>query len=375
MIAMSRRTPSALLVLAATMAAGPRLAQAQAAPDTPSETEIFVPPQGGTADIPLHVDTVCILSFPDKLIPKAIASSPDFKVMTWNESALAVRTENGNAAPATIAIAAPGIKVNVTLRVVPATEHALTLVRFKPLSEAQAVEAKVTAEVTKRLAPAQHQLRQTQHRLEQERIRLEAAQRRFDMLTRHRRRGLMLALQLTMGSAIVRDEGASEPDTVGSRGLAVSASLGVRHWLDLGFEIGATYLDEAGYRWGTLPIGAEMTSGSLRRNTNTAQLRTLATLRLGDLWMPMVQLAFGAGVRFRSAASMFVSTEQGPHWLPADGGDEVSLDLVTGLRAGIERRVTLHWTAGLTAATVRAFGIGAPDLRSSEFTLALYYSR
>jgi hypothetical protein len=42
-----------------------------------------------------------------------------------------------------MAIAAPGIKVNVTLRVVPATEPALTMVRFKPLSEAQSFEARV----------------------------------------------------------------------------------------------------------------------------------------------------------------------------------------------------------------------------------------
>ena len=372
------RAPAIALVAFATGAAlsSSSLARAQATLGSTSETEVFVPPQGAAAEIPLHVGTVCILSFPDKLLPRAIASSADFQVQTWNESALAVRTDNGNAAPATMAIASPGIKVNVTLRVVPATEPALTMVRFKPLSEAQSLEVKVTAEVAKRLEPAQQRLEQAQRRFEQEQGRLEAARQRFDALTRRRPRSVMVALQLATGSAVVRDAGTGEQAKVGSRSVAASASLGVRHWLDLGCELGATYLDEASYLSATLPIGAEMFSGPLRRTTNTAQLRSLATLRLGDVWMPVLQLTLGIGARFRSTAVMFVPTEQGSFWLPADDqGAEVSLDLVTGLRTGLERRITLHWTAGLTAAAARAFGIGTPDFRTSELTLSLYYSR
>lgn len=106
------------------------------------------------------------------------------------------------------------------------------------------------------------------------------------------------------------------------------------------------------------------------------ELRGLATLRLGDVWMPVLQLSLGVGARFRSRAVMFVPTEQGSFWLPPDDqGAAVSLDLVTGLRAGFERRITLHWTAGLTAATAQSFGIGTPDLRTTEVAFSLSYSR
>jgi hypothetical protein len=369
-------------------------------PGSASETEIFIPPQGGAADIRVHVGTVCILSFPDKLNREALASSADFEVTTWNESTVAVRTNNRNAVPATIAISAPGIKVNVTLRVVPATEPALTMVRFKPLSEALSFEARVSAEVVKRLEPevakrlepevakrlepevakrlepARQRLEQAQRRFEQTQGQLEVARQRFDTLTRRRPRSVMIGLQLATGSAVVREAGTSEPAKVGSRSVAASASLAVRHWLDLGGELGATYLDEARYPSATLPIGAEMLSGPLRRSTNTAQLRSLATLRLGNVWMPVLQLSLGLGARFRSRAIMFVPTEQGSFWLPPDDqGAEVSLDLVTGLRAGFERRITLHWTAGLTAATAHVFGLSRPDLRMSDVAFSLSYSR
>lgn len=368
----------ALFALAAIAAlAGPSSAWAQATPSAKGEAEIIVPPQGGAAEIPLHVGEVCILSFPSKFASKAIISSRDYKVMTWSESTLAVRADNPDAAPATVALAtAAGLRVNVTLRVVPAAEPALTMVRFRSLSEAQTEETRVTTEVTKRLKPTQQRLEQAQSRLAQERQRLEQARQRLDELTRRRSREATLAVRLAWGSAEIWDAGTEASAEVASRGFAVSASLGVRHWLDLGIDVGTTYLDEASYPSATLPIAADMLSGPLRRTTNTAQLRGLATLRVGDFWMPFAQLALGVGARFRSTAALYVPTAQGERWIPPDDqGEELSFDLVTGVRAGLERRITLHWTAGLSVAVTHAFGISRPDLRMSEISFSLSYSR
>jgi hypothetical protein len=172
------------------------------------------------------------------------------------------------------------------------------------------------------------------------------------------------------------EAGAEAPAEVDSRGVAASASLGVRHWLDLGGELGVAYLDEANYPTATLPLGVAMVTGPLRRTTNTAQLRGFATLRVGGFWMPFLQLALGVGARFRSAAALYVPTAQGALWLPPDDQrEEVSLDLVTGVRAGIERRITHRWTAGISAATAHAFGVSRPDLRTSEVTFSISYSR
>jgi hypothetical protein len=371
----------ALAVCAALTAPSP--AQAQAAPSAQLETEVLVPPQGGAADVPLHVGKVCVLSFPDKLDHRAIASSLDFELKKWSESTLAVRADRDSAAPVTIALATiAGLKVNVTLRVVPATEPAPTMVRFRALSEAQLLEARVAAEVAKHLGPAQHRLGQAQHRLEQAQRQLASAQAQLTEerqhlleLTRRREPETTLALQLTRGLAVLWEAGTEASAEVDSRGVAASASFGVRPWLDLGGELGVAYLDEARYRRATLPLGGTLFTGPLRRTTNTAQLRGFATLRVGYLWTPFLQLALGAGARFRSTAAIYVPTAQGLLWLPPDDqGEEVSLDLVTGVRAGIERRVTVRWTAGISATAAHAFGVSTPDLRTSEVTFSLSYA-
>jgi hypothetical protein len=119
-------------------------------------------------ELPLHAGTVCILSFPEKLAPHVVASSADFEIRPWGDDSIAVRTDNGQAAPATVALAtATGqIKINITLRVVPATEQALTLVRFKAASEAEAFDAQVQAGIAKGIAPVRQRLEQTQQDLE-----------------------------------------------------------------------------------------------------------------------------------------------------------------------------------------------------------------
>jgi hypothetical protein len=356
---------TALVALAACAVLAATPPRAQAAPSAQGEAEVLVPPQGGAAEVPLHVGKNCILSFSDKLESKVIASSLDFKVMVWNERALVVRANHGTAAPTTVAIATTaGLKVHVTLRVVPTTEPAPTMVRFRSLSEAQIVEARVTAEVAQRLGPVQRRLDQAQRRLAQ------------TQLMRRRSGEATLAIRLTKGSAVIWEAGTEAPAEVGSRGIAVSASLGVRHWLDLGGELSGANLDEASYSTATLLSSAVMVTGPLRRTTNTAQLRGFATLRAGDSWMPFVQLALGVGARFRSDAAVYTPALSGAFWLPPDDQrKEVSLDLVTGVRAGIERRITRRWTAGISAAAAHAFGVFRPDLQTSEVTLSLSYSR
>src|SRR4051812_27105633 len=56
-----------------------------------SEAEYLVPPQGGAFDVMLHAGEVCILSFPDRVSSKALASSPDFEIKSWGDDGVAVR--------------------------------------------------------------------------------------------------------------------------------------------------------------------------------------------------------------------------------------------------------------------------------------------
>jgi hypothetical protein len=165
------------LALCAALSAlcAPSLARAQA-PAPAAEVEQFVPPQGSTIDIPMHAGTVCILTFPEKLSGKALSSSADFEIQPWSTDGIAIRVLNSQAAPATLALAtATGqIKVNITLRVVPETEPALTLVRFKAVSEAEAFDAQVKTGIAKGIAPLEQRLEVKQKELERQQKELDA---------------------------------------------------------------------------------------------------------------------------------------------------------------------------------------------------------
>ena len=159
--ATTSRSALACLAICATLAAfyAPTPARAQT-PAAKSEAEHLVPPQGSAAEVPVHPGSVCIFSFPEKLAPKALSSSADFEIQPWGDDGVAVRAVNDKAAPSTVALATVTgqIKVNITLRVVPPTEPALTLVRFKAVSEAEAFDAQVKAGVAKRVAPIEQRL-------------------------------------------------------------------------------------------------------------------------------------------------------------------------------------------------------------------------
>jgi hypothetical protein len=118
------------------------------------EEEFLVPPGGAAFDVPIHAGEVCILSFFEKLASEGVASSSDFEIRAWGQDGVAVRA-NAGAKTATLALATAtrAVKINVKLRVVPANEEALTLVRFKAVTEEEAREAFVKTEVAKRMAP------------------------------------------------------------------------------------------------------------------------------------------------------------------------------------------------------------------------------
>jgi hypothetical protein len=162
---------------------------------------------------------------------------------------------------------------------------------------------------------------------------------------------------------------------VESRGLAGGASFGVRDWLDLGGELVIADFEEARYDVATLPVSVNLFSGQLKRSSRIAQLRGTATFRFGVTWVPFVQLAVGAGAHHRFTALLYLRTVQGPRWVIPDGQrQEVALDIVTALRAGLERRLTPHWTAGISAAVSHAVGVFTPDLQTADVSVSLSYT-
>jgi hypothetical protein len=144
--------PLAAFAALATLAT-PASAQTAAVPTV--DAEILVPPQGSATAVPLHVGTVCILSFPEKVAPHVVASSADFEIRPWGEDSIAVRTDNAQATPAPVARAtgAGQINIKLTQRVVPASPPAVYRVRVKAAAVAEAVDAQVQAGLARRNAP------------------------------------------------------------------------------------------------------------------------------------------------------------------------------------------------------------------------------
>ncbi len=155
------------LLLTLLVAAFPLAALAQpkpgsdAASTAKNEATVLIPPQGGTADVPVKYSTNVMLSFPSVLASHAIQSSADWDVKAYTgASEVFVRATSPNAKPTTLALATKDgtIKVNISLRVVPEAADGLTVVRFQSSSAEEAFRSAVDAEVAKVRAAAAAEL-------------------------------------------------------------------------------------------------------------------------------------------------------------------------------------------------------------------------
>jgi hypothetical protein len=184
-----------------------------AAQPAKTEAEHLVPPQGAAIDVPLHLGAVCILSFPESMAAKALTSVSglDFEIRAWGEDGVAVRAVRDKDATANLALATASglVKVNVTLRVVPRSEPALTLVRFKAVSAEEAFAAQVAAEVARQVGPLEARIAKERKEIDatirrraeglvaermlsrNEIVRIEAHARNDDHVIVHVRRGLL----------------------------------------------------------------------------------------------------------------------------------------------------------------------------------------
>ncbi|MGN6108363.1 MAG: hypothetical protein ACTHU0_24870 [Kofleriaceae bacterium] len=171
--------------------------------------------------------------------------------------------------------------------------------------------------------------------------------------------------------ARIDDGGVEDPATVVGAGLAASFSRGIRNWIDVGGELAAMTLQRARYDQASLNVVGEPRTGQLSRTTQLAQLRAAATLRFGVAWVPTVQLTVGIGGRQRGAAQLRVPEGT----LLPDGQDsELTLDVLAGVRAGLEHRITRRWTLGISAGVTQAFGVGTPDVQLVDGSVALSYT-
>lgn len=171
--------------------------------------------------------------------------------------------------------------------------------------------------------------------------------------------------------ARVDEDGARAPVLVAGGGLSAGLSWGVRNWLDIGGELVGVGLTQARYDNATAQVFFMDTTGTLSRTSRLAQMRGVATLRLGVGWVPTLQAVVGVGARQRSAARFTYGSEI---VVPDGAGSEITVDAIAGVRLGLDRRVTRRWTFGISAGVSAGIGVGAPSLQMFDAGVALAYT-
>jgi hypothetical protein len=181
-----------------------------------------------------------------------------------------------------------------------------------------------------------------------------------------------IAVRPVRGHADVAEAGTAVRDRVRANGFAGGLSWGVRNWLDLGGELVASRFGEARYDRVMALVDDSPMTGPLKRRSQIAQLRGVATLRLGVAWVPTLQLALGVGARQQTSALLCGWSVKGETIYVPDGLEAgFKLDFVAAVRVGFEHRFTEHWTVGISAGASRTIGIGAADIQITDTALSV----
>lgn len=149
-----------VVAIAVAVGAVPARSDAQSAGSATAQTArgestVLVPPQGGTARIPVTPNTNVLLTFPEPLTKRAVVSTADWEIRDFADAdGVFVRATSATAKDTTLALTTKSgaIKVNVTLTVARSPGDALTLARFKASTAEEAFLSAVQAEVERQTA-------------------------------------------------------------------------------------------------------------------------------------------------------------------------------------------------------------------------------
>jgi hypothetical protein len=177
-------------------------------------------------------------------------------------------------------------------------------------------------------------------------------------------------LHLTAGAARVGEEGARDAVTVPWGGVVARMSYGLRDWLAVHGELAFSQLDTARFDDVTVTLeGGGVMTGPLERVTRAGGGLAGVSVRLGVVFVPVVEASAGLQARWRSAA-VFVPL----HAVPDGHAEEVSLDLVLAARVGLDYRINRRWIAGVRVGGLHAVAVGAPAFDAAEVTATIAYT-
>jgi len=172
-----------------------------------------------------------------------------------------------------------------------------------------------------------------------------------------------------VGAALLEEEGSASTERAMTGGLSLGLSYGFSNELDLGVELTTLAAQTATFPNTTVAVGGGgLMQGPMTRQAGTALLLLGPTWRFGVSWVPVITLAAGGGVRFRSAGTF---TEDGI--APGEKAATAALDLAATARVGIEHRMNRRLVVGVYASGLVAWGPSAPMLPAAMLSVGLSY--
>jgi hypothetical protein len=172
-----------------------------------------------------------------------------------------------------------------------------------------------------------------------------------------------------VGAALLKEEGSTATERAMTGGLSLGLSYGLSNRLDLGVELTTLAAQTVTFPKTMVDVdGGRPMQGPMTRQAGTALLLLGPTWRFGFSWVPVVTLAAGGGVRYRSAG-MFI--EDGV--APGEKAATAALDLAATARVGLEHRMNRRLVAGVYASGLVAWSSSAPLLPPALLSVGLSY--
>lgn len=172
--------------------------------------------------------------------------------------------------------------------------------------------------------------------------------------------------------------GADASATTTSAGLDLAGAWGVRNALDVGVQLGGSWLARAEHD-GAFPVQGNAVQGTLTRTSREAHVLGTATLRVGVGIVGSFTVGLGPGIRSRSASMLSVPADpdapDGPRTtvVPDDAAGGTTFDVVAMARAGVDVRINRRWSLGAAVTAMHHQGLGAPSLQHLEGGITLAY--
>ncbi len=172
-----------------------------------------------------------------------------------------------------------------------------------------------------------------------------------------------------VGMAQAREEGATSNERALAGGLSLGLTYGLSNRLDVGGELVALGTATSTFADTIVEAdGGTTVRGPMTRRAGTALLLLGPTWRFGVSWVPVVTIAVGGGVRYRSAGR-FTETD----FVPGEKAMTTVLDLGATARLGFEHRVNRRLTMGAYVSAIGAWSPSAPLLPMVTASVGLSY--